>query len=219
MPAGPTAQRMYRATAPHTKTAFVTQMAAVAGAVADEMLATIASVGNIERAYVNNGGDIALYLAQGQVFRLAMAGLDNADLGRITISASQKIGGIATSGHGGRSLSLGIADAVTVLARNAASADAAATLIANAVDLPGHPAIRRRPASSIEETSDLGERLVPVSVGPLRRSEIEEALAPGLNAANGMVERGLITGAMLQLGQQRLATASDMMYPMLNDAA
>jgi ApbE superfamily uncharacterized protein (UPF0280 family) len=32
---------------------------------------------------------------------------------------------------------------VTVLARDAATADAAATLIANAVDLPGHPGVER----------------------------------------------------------------------------
>ena len=52
--------------------------------------------------------------------------------------------GIATSGWRGRSFSLGIADAVTVLAATAAEADAAATVIANAVDLPGHPAIDTR---------------------------------------------------------------------------
>ncbi|WP_204349766.1 hypothetical protein, partial [Klebsiella pneumoniae] len=76
------------------------------------------------------------------------------------------IGGIATSGAQGRSFSLGIADSVTVLARDAASADAAATLIANAVDLD-HPAIRRRPARNLDPDSDLGDRLVTVGVGDL----------------------------------------------------
>ena len=66
--------------------------------------------------------------------------------------------GVATSGWRGRSFSLGIADAVTVLAATAAAADAAATIIANAVDLPGHPAIARRPASELEDDSDLGDR-------------------------------------------------------------
>jgi ApbE superfamily uncharacterized protein (UPF0280 family) len=67
---------------------------------------------------------------------------------------------VATSGwrckgKGGRSFSFGIADAVTVLAGSAAAADAAATVIANAVDLPGHGAITRRPASAIDPDSDL----------------------------------------------------------------
>ena len=78
--------------------------------------------------------------------------------------------GVATSGWRGRSFSLGIADAVTVFAGTAAVADAAATLIANAVDLPGHPAFARAPARRCDPQSDLGERLVTVDVGPLARS-------------------------------------------------
>ena len=45
--------------------------------------------------------------------------------------------GSRRAGRRGRRASLGIADAVTVLAETAARADAAATLIANTVDLPG----------------------------------------------------------------------------------
>ncbi len=78
-----------------------------------------------------------------------------------TIRAEDGIGGIATSGWRGRSFSLGIADAVTVLAETAAAADAAATIIANAVDLPGHPGIVRQPASSLQPDSDL--RDLPVT--------------------------------------------------------
>ena len=77
--------------------------------------------------------------------------------------------GIATSGRHGRSFSLGIADAVTVLARTASQADAAATIIANAVDLPGHPAIIRCPANELQPDSDLGARLVTRDVGELSR--------------------------------------------------
>ena len=83
------------------------------------------------------------------------------------IEADDPARGIATSGRHGRSFSLGIADAVTVLARTAAQADAAATIIANAVDLPGHPAILRCPAHDLQPDSDLGARLVTRDVGDL----------------------------------------------------
>jgi ApbE superfamily uncharacterized protein (UPF0280 family) len=84
--------------------------------------------------------------------------------------------GIATSGWRGRSQSLGIADAVTVLARTAAAADAAATLVANAVDIE-HPSIRRLPARDVKHDSDLGERLVTVAVEPLPATAIARALS------------------------------------------
>ncbi len=80
--------------------------------------------------------------------------------------------GVATSGRHGRSFSLGIADAVTVLARTASQADAAATVIANAVDLPGHPAVIRVPANDLQPDSDLGARLVTRAVGNLSAADI-----------------------------------------------
>ena len=91
----------------------------------------------------------------------------------MTVHADDPVRGIATSGRHGRSFSLGIADAVTVLAKTAAQADAAATVIANAVDLPGHPAILRRPACELQPDSDLGDRLVTRDVGALSEQEIE----------------------------------------------
>ena len=72
---------------------------------------------------------------------------------------------------------------MTVLARTAAAADAAATIIANAVDLPGHPAVHRRPAIELAPDSDLGERLVTVDVGALTPAEVGQALAGGLAVA------------------------------------
>jgi ApbE superfamily uncharacterized protein (UPF0280 family) len=191
---------MADAVAPHAARHFVTPMAAVAGAVADEILAVMVSGGGLARAYVNDGGDIALFLAPGQSYRAAMAGLDAVDLGRAIIGAGDGIGGIATSGRGGRSLSLGIADSVTVLAASAAAADAAATLIANAVNLPDHPSIIRCPATDLQPDSDLGERLVTLSVGPLDDSHIAAALDHGLAEARHMRAAGLIAGAALFLG-------------------
>jgi ApbE superfamily uncharacterized protein (UPF0280 family) len=185
---------------------FVTPMAAVAGAVADHVLAAMTAAADLTRAYVNDGGDIALHLmpgerlACGMVARLHDPRLD----GRAVIAAEMPIRGIATSGRatlgeGGRSFSLGIADAVTVFARSAAAADVAATLIANAVDLPGHPAVRRRPAREIDPESDLGERPVTVAVGALTPAEIAAALARGRAEAEAMRAAGLIEAAALFL--------------------
>jgi len=201
LPTGKIARAMVRAVQPHS--GFITPMAAVAGAVADEILTAMRAATHLRRAYVNNGGDMALYLARGQTFTTAMAGPDGADLGRIT--ATDGIGGIATSGMGGRSLSLGIADAVTVLAGSAAQADAAATLVANAVNV-NHPAIRRQPARDLAPDSDLGDRPVTVFCAPLPAKDIQTALENGQRAADQMRQRGLIHAAALFLqGESRLS--------------
>ena len=60
---------------------------------------------------------------------------------------------------------------VTVLADTAACADVAATLIANAVDLPGHGAITRAPARTLFPDSDLGAIPVTTDVGALSAAE------------------------------------------------
>lgn len=164
---GPVARRMAAAVRPHAAQCFITPMAAVAGAVADEMLAPL------RRAYVNNGGDIALHLAPDERFRIGM--VDRPDrpglFGAAEVRAGEPVRGLATSGWRGRSFSLGIADTVTVLAATAAEADAAATVIANAVDLPGHPAIRRTPASESQPDSDLRGRRVTTAVAALTPGE------------------------------------------------
>ena len=190
---GSVAKRMACAVAPF-QPAFITPMAAVAGAVAETILTTLVEPG-MPKAYVNNGGDIALHLAPGQSLSAAIG------LGphRIKISAADPIRGMATSGWRGRSFSLGIADCVTVLAQTASMADAAATMIANAVDLPGHAAIERRPAREIQYDSDLGARLVTVSVGQLTQTETAQALERGLARAFIYQQRGLIHAAALVL--------------------
>lgn len=203
---GPTARRMEAAVSRLAAGCFITPMAAVAGAVADEVMAAMTAGRSIERAYVNNGGDIALWLAPGEAIRAAIAGTGHASRDRVTIRAADPVRGIATSGWRGRSHSLGIADAVTVLARDAAAADAAATLIANAVDLPGHAAIERKPAHHLQPDTDLGDRLVTTGVGALTALEAARALANGARVAEAMVRDGLIAAAALFLaGQSRMA--------------
>jgi ApbE superfamily uncharacterized protein (UPF0280 family) len=199
-PDGVIACRMYDAVAPFAGETFVTPMAAVAGSVAQEVLgAMLAPAHGLTRAYVNNGGDIALYLAPGESFRIGL--VDRPDqpglFGTTTITAEDGIGGIATSGWRGRSFSLGIADAVTVLARTAAQADAAATIIANAVDLPGHAAVARVPACDLQPDSDLGSRPVTRDVGPLSGAEIAAALDSGVRCADTLVRRGLVRAVAL----------------------
>ena len=203
-PQGAVARRMAAAVAPFRARRFLTPMAAVAGAVAEEVLEAMTNGRKLARAYVNNGGDIALHLSAGETFSIGM--IDRPDrpslVGRATIGAADRVGGVATSGWRGRSFSLGAADAVTVLAASAALADAAATLIANAVDIPGHPAIRRAPARDLDPQSDLGERRVTVAVGPLTAGETARALASGVAEAELWRELGFIEAAALRLGER-----------------
>ncbi len=198
---GPVARRMVAATS-HFGDVFVTPMAAVAGAIADHVLAA-AWADDLERLSVNNGGDIAFGLADGASTRIGVVTslLNPYVTGSITFDSASSVRGVATSGWRGRSFSLGIADAVTVVAANAATADAAATVIASAIDLPGHPAIVRVPATQVDESSDLGTRMVTRGVGPLSDRERAEALEPGVVLAQTLLRGGVISGAYLVIGE------------------
>jgi ApbE superfamily uncharacterized protein (UPF0280 family) len=207
---GRVACRMMDAVAPFANQCFVTPMAAVAGAVADEILQAMTGTAELDRAYVNNGGDIALHLRPEA--RLTLGLIDRPDrpnlFGRAVLCGAGPVRGVATSGRHGRSFSLGIADAVTVLAPSAAAADAAATLLANAVDLPGHPEVYRAPAASLQPDSDLGDRLVTQEVGTLSGADIAAALDAGTAFGRTILDRGLIFGAALHLmGQTRILGA------------
>ena len=206
---GPVARRMAAGVWPH-RAVFITPMAAVAGAVADEVLAAMVAGRRLARAYVNNGGDIALHLSPGERFDAGVvAEVETPRLDAVaSVSAEQPVRGIATSGWRGRSLSFGIADSVTVLADCAAAADAAATLIANTVAVD-HPAIERRPADSLRDDTDLGDRPVTVAVGPLPEDSVEEALTAGAGVAAAMRERGLIATALIVLRNRTRVVGAD----------
>jgi uncharacterized protein len=206
VPHGAMARRMFDAVLPYGKDFFITPMAAVAGAVAEEILACMVAGSQLQRAYVNDGGDIALHIGEGESFAIGM--VDCADMfGTMRLDSAQPIRGIATSGWRGRSFSLGIADAVTVLARRAAMADAAATIIANAVDLPGHGAVKRRTARELSPDSDLRDRLVTVDVAPLESAAIDEALGYGAKCARSLLEENLIDAAAIHLqGETRVVS-------------
>jgi ApbE superfamily uncharacterized protein (UPF0280 family) len=222
----PVAQRMLRACAPFAGHRFITPMAAVAGAVADELIQIFDRPG-VRRAAINNGGDIALRLEAGASLRIGIcaqlnllaqpedsairrggaraAGVSPLDAA-FTVRADMPVRGIATSGWRGRSFSLGVADSVTVLAQDAAGADAAATLIGNAVDCD-HPAIRRAPADALKDDTDLGDRLVTVDVPPLPPAAVAAALENGRAEAQRWLAAGAIHAAAIFLqGRMQLVT-------------
>lgn len=195
----PVAQAMIDAVTPF-RHRWVTPMAAVAGAIADAVATAMREETQLDRLFVNNGGDISVWVGPehsldiGIVPSLSRAVPENA----FRIRAQYGIGGVATSGWDGNSYSLGIADAVTVLAENAAQADAAATLIANAVNIE-HPNILRQAANELDPNSDLGRKQITMEVGELPTQLVHEALANGLAYAQQLVSEQKIKAALLAL--------------------
>lgn len=196
---GPVARRMLAACWPY-RARYITPMAAVAGAVADEILQAMLRERTLRKAYVNNGGDIALHLAPGNALTLGLVNdIDNPAIdATVCLDACMPVRGLATSGWRGRSQSLGIADAVTVFAADTAAADAAATMVANAVNVE-HDAISRLPARAVRADSDLRDLPVTVAVGALPASARAEALANGCERARQLQRQGLIYAAYLAL--------------------
>lgn len=210
---GGVARRMWRACAPWAAQTHITPMVAVAGSVAQELLACYARAG-VARAWVNNGGDIALHLAPGQSVRVGLyadlARLQVQELlhglnldGAFEVTQPMPVRGVATSGWRGRSFSLGIADSVTVLAASAAQADAAASIIANAVNV-AHPGIVRQPANSLRDMTDLGDLQVTVDVPSLPVEWVQRALHAGWQRARECQAQGLIAAAALVCQGQSL---------------
>ena len=208
---GSIAARMVAAAEPFSDV-FVTPMAAVAGSVAEALLDVMMKAGDLERAYVNDGGDIAIHLTPGHSLTLGVAGDFSGGKvpklnGSIVLSHEMGQFGIAKSGAQGRSFSLGIADSVTVVARTASIADVAATLIANAVNIESKK-IEREPASELDPDSDLGKLLVTTEVGKLTATEKAAALESGVKQAETYLSKGLIAGAVLMLqGECRVVGA------------
>ena len=217
VPQGSIAQKMLAAVS--DSQVFITPMAAVAGSVADEVLNTLlfeakkqdSFLKHIQKMYVNNGGDIAFWLNQGSSYSLGV--VDNAEIPelntKVCLPYESPVRGIATSGWRGRSLSLGIADAVTVLAGSASIADVAATLIANDVNIK-YQGIEKRPASEVKDDSDLGRIPVTVHVPPLPEEQTSKALHQGLRTARKFIKAGKIEAAYLSLQQQRLVIENNL---------
>jgi ApbE superfamily uncharacterized protein (UPF0280 family) len=216
--AGPIATKMWQACRPFHRL-FITPMAAVAGAVADDLL-SFYRVDGIQKAWVNNGGDIAFHLAEGQAMRFGVvprifdprALSDPRRRLELHLQACCPSRGVATSGWAGRSFSLGIADSVTTWAASAAEADAAATVVANSVNID-HPAVVRQRAVELQPDSDLGDLLVTVEVPRLPLRDVQHALDRGERAAMGLVSSGRVHGAILVCQRQVRRIASAALQP------
>ena len=213
---GGVARRMWYACAPF-RAGFITPMAAVAGSVAQELIGFYQRDG-VRHAWVNNGGDIALHLAAGEQLRIGLyadlARFDPFDAaatlatdGAFTIDSASPVRGVATSGWRGRSHSFGIADSATVLAATAAEADAAATVVANAVDVDD-PRIVRRAACELKDDSDLGSRLVTADVPPLPADRVHAALENGRRRAVELRDAGHIESALIACQGRYTSVAS-----------
>ena len=175
----------------------VTPMAAVAGTIADEVLYTLINNG-ATRAVVNNGGDIAIRVGSGKPIRVGV--ITDLLVGQVShyieLNDQHRVGGIATSGMGGRSFTRGIASAVVAIAETAAQADACATMLANAINAD-HPEIIRTRAELIDPQTDIKGQQVTVRVGELDDNTIKHALQAGQHKFFQYKERGLLLGVIM----------------------
>jgi ApbE superfamily uncharacterized protein (UPF0280 family) len=208
---GSAARRMNAAVSAFWAQTSIMPLAAFTGAAADDVLAAMQAAATLERAYVNNNGDIALHLGHGQSFSGTVVDLPGHPrfAGKILIEAQGATRGVATTGWKKPGFSLGIADAVTVGAVSAAAAAAAATAIGNAIDLPGHKGISRAPANTLNPESDLRGTLVTTNVANLSLAEKAAALAAGASIGRVFLKAGLITGAALYVQGEVAFISSD----------
>lgn len=185
----------------------LTPMAAVAGAVSEEILVRLLedSGERLTRAIVNNGGDMAVYSPHEPVrVGIRGTGTDEAFMREITSPEMDVPYGIATSGWRGRSFSQGIADAVVVFSSGGTVADAAATYIGNHVGDGGIKVVKRLRASEIDQSTDIPDLQVTVGCGSLRRDEKERALNNGLEAASRLFKAGLVWRVEIYLQGERV---------------
>jgi ApbE superfamily uncharacterized protein (UPF0280 family) len=190
------------------ETPDLTPLAAVAGATSD-VVADFLSEQGATKIICDNGGDIAVRLQEGEEVRVGIkTEIDARDPAYLLrIRAGMNIGGVTTSGLGGRSFTKGIASAVTVVAENAALADAAATVIGNAT-LVEDPAIKRCLPETIYPDTDIPGEYVTAEVGELSLQKIEDALQQGLREALQIERRGHIRGAFIAVKRQTVWTES-----------
>jgi hypothetical protein len=186
----------------------LTPLAAVAGTASDMVADFIFGLGGA-KVIVDNGGDIAIRLREGEIAKVGVKTDIHAPFPAylISIHSTMGIGGVATSGLGGRSFTKGIASAATVLSKNASFADAAATVIGNFTNVEG-PTIRRALAEKIYPDTDIAGEWVTVEVGPLSNEKVEEALRRGLSKASSISQRGLMKGALLAVKDRVVWTDS-----------
>ncbi|WP_298019061.1 UPF0280 family protein [uncultured Dysosmobacter sp.] len=172
----------------------LTPMAAVAGTVADAVADWIFAQG-AEFVAVNNGGDVALRLGPGQQMRMGILPDLNGSISQVvTLRAEDGIGGVCTSGLGGRSLTRGIANSVTVFSHRCALADACATHIANCSYIDS-PRVHTCLAGELEPESDIAALRIVRQVEALEEREIRQGLEQVHQEALRQLERGNLVSA------------------------
>ncbi|HZJ90213.1 MAG TPA: hypothetical protein VFC89_00950, partial [Oscillospiraceae bacterium] len=187
----------------------LTPMAAVAGAIAQETADWLYEQG-ASRVIINNGGDIALRLSAGEVARLGIiSDLDSGAVDRImTITAESGIGGIATSGLGGRGFTRGIANALTVFSPDALLADALATQLANQTYVKSEK-VSTVKAGEIDPFSDIAELDVVVEVGHLSDEELDRSILQLKREAEKHYSNNLLYGVIANIQGKRFSYPED----------
>ena len=194
----------------------VTPLVCVAGAVADEVADFIFDDKTVSKVIVNNGGDIAIRLRGEETARVGI----RPDISRnqishvLTFDARSRIGGVATSGFGGRSFTKGIASASVAVASTASIADVAATLLANATDIDD-ALIERQLAEDIYPDTDIPGHRVTTRIGDIAQAKVLKALDNGLKKAGEFQVSGFIFGALIAVkGEIRITeTLAPMIQP------
>jgi len=188
-----------------------TPLAAVAGTVSDLAVEEMKSFGT-DFAMANNGGDIAWRVSENGRKSIRAALISDIKIGNKThcleVNSFEDIRGMATSGMGGRSLTRGIASAVTVLACTSSLADAAATSIANAC-ICDDPAIVQCPAEELDYGTDIKGLLVTKSVGNLKKESVFKALQSGKERAEELIKCEMIKGAVIFVSGEMSVVCSD----------
>jgi ApbE superfamily uncharacterized protein (UPF0280 family) len=192
----------------------LTPMAAVAGTIADAVANWLFEQG-VTKVIVDNGGDIAVRLAEGESVTVGVRPrVTSRHISHvINLDSDRTAWGVTTSGVGGRSLTRGIASAVTVLSTKASVADAGATAIANACFVEDDRIIQL-PAAKIDPTSDLKDMLVTTEVGPLSSEKILAAINSARRKADDLSQKGIIDGAFIALGSVYKMAGSMQRYAM-----
>lgn len=185
--------------------ATLTPMAAVAGAVADAVREHFKDMG-LDFISINNGGDISIFNRYGRLLKIGLGDISRNRTTPYTIRIEGlKNHGVASSGFGGRSFTLGLADIVTVISSTGALADAAATFICNHTDAETDK-VTRRAASEIDPLTDIPYELVTVSIGEINKGVIAKALENGLRTSNQLKKSNIIYDAVIILRGEVVTT-------------
>ncbi len=182
----------------------LTPMAAVAGTIGDAVADFLFDRG-MTRVVVDNGGDVAVRLRDSEPVTVGIrTEIGIQEFSRIiSLDSGRTSWGVATSGLGGRSLTRGVASAVTVIARSSSLADAAATAVANASFVQDDHVIQC-PAEEIDPNTDIPGIPVTTKVLSLSKEKKSIALSGAIKRAEELLQNNIILGAFVAV-QGRVA--------------